>query len=220
MNNSIIQLVVLGAIAIFLIIKLRSVLGSRDGFEKPPLPAEIPAAPVARRGFEVIEGGPDHDITDFAGDNSTMAKALAQMKQADPSFVVADFLKGARSAYEMILTAFDAGEVDRVRAFLSADVAKAFDAETAQRKSQGLTVQTIVIGIRDLTLDAASFDATTRRAEVTVRYKAELTRVVRDANGATVEGSATEIRRQTDSWTFGRAMGAADPNWQLTATGD
>ena len=220
MNNSIIQLVVLGAIAIFLIIKLRSVLGSRDGFEKPPVPADAPVSPVTRRGFEVIEGGPDHDITDFAGENSAMAKALAQMKQAEPSFVVADFLKGARSAYEMILTAFDAGEVDRVRGFLSSDVAKAFDAETAQRKSQGLTVQTTVIGIRDLTLDAASFDATTHRGEVTVRYKAELTRVVRDANGATVEGSTTEIRRQTDSWTFGRVMGAADPNWQLTATGD
>ena len=220
MNNSIIQLVVLAAIAIFLIIKLRSVLGNRDGFEKPPVPAEVPGAPVARRSFEVIEGGPDHDITDVTGDNSAMAKALAQMKQAEPSFVVADFLKGARSAYEMILTAFDAGEVDRIRTFLSTDVAKVFDTEAAQRKSQGLTVQTTVIGIRDLALESATFDAVTRRAEVTLRYKAELTRLVSDASGAVVEGSTTEIRRQTDSWTFGRAMGAADPNWQLTATGD
>ena len=70
-------------------------------------------APVTRRSFEVIDGGPDHDITDYTGDNSATAKALAQMKQAEPSFVVTDFLKGARSAYEMILTAFDAGEVDR-----------------------------------------------------------------------------------------------------------
>ena len=220
MNNSIIQLIVLAAIAIFLIVKLRSVLGTRDGFEKPPVPAETPTAPVTRRSFEVIDGGPDHDITDYTGDNSAMAKALAQMKQAEPSFVVAEFLKGARSAYEMILTAFDAGEVDRIRAFLSPDVAKAFDAAADQRKAQGLTVQTQVIGVRDVTLEDATFDATTRRAEVTIRYKAELTRVAKDASGAVTEGSSTEIRRQGDSWTFGRVMGAADPNWQLTATGD
>jgi predicted lipid-binding transport protein (Tim44 family) len=120
----------------------------------------------------------------------------------------------------MILTAFDAGEVDRIRAFLSADVAQAFDAAAAQRKAQGLTVQTTVVGIRDLSLQEATYDATSRRAEVTVRFKAELTRVVKDATGAVVEGSTTEIRRQGDSWTFGRVMGAADPNWQLSATGD
>jgi predicted lipid-binding transport protein (Tim44 family) len=220
MNNSIIQLIVLGAIAVFLIVKLRSVLGTRDGFEKPPVPAETPGATVTRRNFEVIEGGPDHDIADFAGGNDAVAKALAQMKQAEPSFVVGEFLKGARSAYEMIVTAFDAGEVDRVRGFLSADVAAAFDGAAAQRKAQGLTVQTNVIGIRELTLQEATYDATTRRAEVTVRYKAELTRLVKDANGATIEGSSTEIRRQGDSWTFGRVMGSADPNWKLTATGD
>ena len=220
MNKSIIQLIVLAAIAIFLIIKLRSVLGTRDGFEKPPVPAEAPGATVARRNFEVIEGGPDNDIADFAGDNGDMAKALAQMKQAEPSFVVGEFLKGARSAYEMILTSFDAGEVDRVRGFLSPDVAQAFDAAATQRKTQGVTVQTTLIGIRDTSLEDVAYDAVTHRAEVTVRYKAELTRIVRDANGATVEGSTTEIRRQGDSWTFGRVMGASDPNWQLTATGD
>jgi predicted lipid-binding transport protein (Tim44 family) len=219
-NNSIIQLIVLGAIAVFLILKLRSVLGTRAGFEKPPVVAPVTGAPVARRSFEVIEGGPDHDITDHAVADSATAKALAQMKQAEPSFVVVDFLKGARTAYEMILTAFDAGEVDRIRAFLGPDVAHAFDEAAAHRKQQGLTVQTTIIGIRDIALDEAQYDATTRRAEVAIRYQAELTRVVRDANGAVVEGSATEMRRQRDTWTFARVMGAADPNWQLIATGD
>jgi predicted lipid-binding transport protein (Tim44 family) len=220
MNNSIIQLIVLGAIAVFLILKLRSVLGTRDGFEKPPVPAEVPTAPVARRSFEVIEGGPDRDITDFAAEGSATAKALVQMKQAEPAFVVGEFLKGARSAYEMILTAFDAGEIDRIRALLSPDVAQAFDAAAAERKARGLSVQTTVIGIRDLSLENVTFDAATRRAEVTVRYKAELTRVVKDDAGKVIDGSPTEIRRQGDSWTFARVMGAPDPNWQLAATGD
>jgi predicted lipid-binding transport protein (Tim44 family) len=219
MSNSIIQLVVLAGIAIFLILKLRSVLGTREGFEKPPLPVEAAPGP-ARRSFDVIEGGPDHDITDHVAENSASARALAQMKQAEPKFGVGDFLKGARGAYEMILTAFDGGEVDRIRALLAADVAQAFDAATADRKSKGLTVQTTIIGIRDLVLEEATYDATTRRAEVSIRYQAELTRVVRDASGAVVEGNPTEIRRQRDIWTFARTMGASDPNWQLVATGD
>lgn len=220
MNNSIIQLIVLGAIAVFLILKLRSVLGSRDGFEKPPVPVDAAPGPVARRSFEVIEGGPDRDITDHAQEDSSTARALAQMKQAEPSFVVGDFLKGARSAYEMILTAFDKGEVDRIRPFLGPDVAHAFDQAAAQRKAQGLTVDTVIIGIRELALEEAQYDATTRRAEVSVRYLAEMTRAVKDANGTVVEGSTTDIRRQRDTWTFARVIGAPDPNWQLVATGD
>lgn len=220
MNNSIIQLVILGAIAVFLILKLRAVLGSREGFEKPPVPAEVPGPTVARRSFEVIDGGPDRDITDHAPQDSATARALAQMKQAEPSFVVADFLKGARSAYEMILTAFDGAEVDRIRAFLAPEVAQAFDEAVAARKAQGLTVQTTFVGLRELALAEATYDAATRRAEVSVRYVAELTRVVKDGAGTVVEGSANGIRKQRDTWTFGRTMGSADPNWQLVATGD
>ncbi len=220
MNNSIIQLVVLGAIAVFLVLKLRAVLGSREGFEKPPVPVEAGGPTVARRNFAVIEGGPDEDITDHAPENSATARALAQMKQAEPSFMVGEFLKGARSAYEMILTAFDKGEIDRIRAFLARDVAQAFDEAAAQRKAQGLVVQTTIIGIRELALEEATFDATTRRAEVTVRYVVELTRVVRDAQGAVIEGSPSAVVKQRDSWTYGRVMGSADPNWQLVATGD
>ncbi len=220
MNNSIIQLIVLAAIAVFLVLKLRSVLGSREGFEKPPLSTEPPASPVVSRKFEVIEGGPDHDITDHAPEDSPSAKALAQMKQAEPSFVVSDFLKGARSAYEMILTAFDAGEIDRIRAFLGPDVAHAFDEAAAERHSQGLTVKTTIIGIRELALDEATYDAASHRGEVSVRYLAELTREVKDATGKLVEGSPSEVVSQRDTWTFARTMGASDPNWQLVATGD
>lgn len=220
MNNSIIQLIVLGGIAVFLILKLRAVLGSREGFEKPPVPTEVAPATVTRRNFEVIEGGPDPDITDHAPADSSTAKALAQMKQAEPGFGVGDFLKGARSAYEMILTAFDAGEIDRIRAFLAPEVAQAFDEASAHRRGQGLSVQTTIVGIRELTLAEASYDASTRRAEVSVRFLAELTRVVKDSAGAVVEGSPSEIRKQRDTWTFGRTMGSPDPNWQLVATGD
>jgi predicted lipid-binding transport protein (Tim44 family) len=217
--NSMIQLLVLAGIAVFLIIKLRSVLGTREGFEKPPLPLED-VRPQVRRGFEVIEGGPDRDIIDHVPDGSPAAKALAAMKAAEPGFTVAPFLQGARSAYEMILIAFEKGELDRIRPFLSDDVEASFAEAISARERDGVTVEANFLGIRELSLQDATFDPATSEAEISVRFLGELTSVVRDKSGSIVEGSATAIKRQKDVWTFMRKMNANDPNWQLVATGD
>lgn len=216
MNSSLIQLLVLAGIAVFLILKLRSVLGTRDGFEEPPLPADDLRP---RPKFEVIEGGPDRDISDNTSDAAAVS-ALAAMKSAEPSFNVTDFLKGARSAYEMIVTAFDKGDIDRIRPFLGDDVLNTFNTAIADRAAQGLTIESTFAGVREMILTGANFDPTSKLGEVTIRFTGELTRAVRDANGTVVEGSPTTILRQRDSWTFARKMGTGDPNWQLTATGD
>jgi len=219
MNSSLIQLLVLAGVAIFLILKLRSVLGTRDGFEKPPVRLDE-VKPRARRDFEVIEGGPDRDITDHVPDGSTSAKALAAMKLAEPSFAVGPFLQGARGAYEMILTAFDKGELDRIRPFLSDDVEASFAEVIANREAEGLTIESHFVGLKEMSLQEATFDRTTGFAEVTVRFVGELTSVVRNKAGEVVEGDPKSIKRQRDVWTFARKMGDPDPNWQLVATGD
>lgn len=219
MNSTLIQLIVLAAIAIFLILKLRSVLGTREGYEKPP---EAPEAMPSRnaRDFEVIEGGKDHDILGHVAEGSDAAQALAAMKKAEAGFSVTEFLQGARGAYEWILTAFDKGDIDQLRPFLGADIAAAFAAAIDGRKEQGLTVESTFVGLREMALHDARFDPTTKRGEITLRYVGELTSVVRDASGEIVEGNPKEIKRQRDVWTFARVMGSADPNWQLVATGE
>lgn len=216
MNSSLIQLLVLAGIAVFLILKLRSVLGTREGFEKPPQPVDDSRP---RPKFEVIEGGPDRDITDNITDPASVS-ALASMKGADPAFNVTDFLKGARGAYEMILLDFDKGDLARIRPFLGDDVAATFAEAIADRQDRGLTIASTFGGIRDMALTEATFDDSAKLAEVTVRFTGELSRTVRDKTGAVIEGSPTAIIRQRDTWTFGRRMGTGDPNWQLTATGD
>ncbi len=219
MSSSLLQLLVLAGIAVFLVLKLRSVLGTREGFEKPPLPLDD-ARSKPKRDFEVIEGGPDHDIVDHVPDGSGAAKALAAMKQAEPAFNVNEFLRGARGAYEMILMAFERGELDKIRPFLSDEVEASFGSVIEARERDGLTVEANFLGLREITLNDADFDDTTRTGEITVRYVGELTSVVRNKAGEIVEGSTTEIKRQRDSWTFARRMGVQDPNWQLVATGD
>ncbi len=220
MGNSVIQLLVLAGVAIFLILKLRSVLGTREGFEKPPVPLEDQRARPARRDFEVIEGGPDRDIVDHVPDGSAAAKALAAMKVAEPGFSVSEFLTGARGAYEMILMAFEKGDLASIRPFLSQDVFATFTDVVEAREREGLTIESHFIGLRELALQNATYDGESREGEITVRFVGELTSVVRNKAGEVVEGSPTAIKRQRDLWTFARRMGVDDPNWQLVATGE
>lgn len=222
MSSAIIQLLVLAGIAVFLILRLRSVLGTREGFEKPP--ASVSDAPGrrtdARRHFEVIEGGVDTDITDHVPDGSDAAKALAAIKMAEPGFSVGEFLQGARGAYEMILMAFEHGALDEVRDFLADDVQDSFAQAIKAREDQGLSVEAHFVGIREVTLKDASFDRRSGEAELTVGFVGELTSAVRNQAGEIVEGNPNEIKRQRDTWTFARRVGVDDPNWQLVATGE
>lgn len=219
MSSAVIQLLVLAGIAVFLILRLRNVLGTREGFEKPP----VQAPEASRRGkpdLEVIEGGPDRDITDHVEDGSEAAKALAAMKLVEPDFSVSEFLQGARGAYEMILMAFERGEIDDIAPFLGDEVHQTFIDVIGEREDQGLTIEANFVGVRELALTGATFDRDSQEAEISVRFVGELTSAVRDAAGEIIEGNPNEIKRQKDSWTFARKMAANNPNWQLVATGE
>ena len=222
MSSDMIQLLVLAGIAVFLILRLKNVLGTREGFEKPPLPMpgrDDPAA-EARKGFEVIDGGPDRDITDHVPEDSSAADALGEMKKAEPSFNVGEFLGGAKGAYEMILMAFESGDIDDIAPFLSKDVFETFQEVIDQRKAEGVTVDANFIGVREMSLLDATFDDATKEGELKIRFVGELTSVMRDSAGDIIEGDLTEVKRQKDIWTFERVMGSDNPNWQLVATGE
>jgi predicted lipid-binding transport protein (Tim44 family) len=219
MDDAVIQLLVLAGIALFLVIRLKNVLGKRTGFEKPSVVPGPRSETTVRRDFEVIEGGPDRDITDHVDDGTDSAKALAAMKLAEPGFVVTEFVAGARGAYEMILMAFENGDLSDVQPFLSEEVYEAFLSVISDREDKGLQIDANFIGVRETTLQDAEFDRATNEGQITLRFVGELTSVVRDAEGTIVEGNPNEIKKQRDVWTFAREMGAADPNWKLVATG-
>lgn len=219
MNSPVLQLLVLAGIAIFLILRLRSVLGTREGFEKPKIEAPTQMRRAAP-DLEVIEGGPDPDVTDYVDANSDMAAALTAMKADDRSFVVREFLRGGRQAYEMILTGFENGDLAEIKPFLSDDVYEAFAGVVESREKEGLSVDFKFVGISETKLVDAQYDPVTKEAEISVKYLSESTSAVYDKGGDLVEGSPTEIKKQRDVWTFGRTMGTGDPNWFLVATGE
>jgi predicted lipid-binding transport protein (Tim44 family) len=220
MNSEMIQILVLAAIALFLVLRLRNVLGTRDGFEKsdpPPLPGR--EAPQGRKSTATMGLDAEADIPDDIQRGGPVHAALLEMKAVEPDFSVTDFLRGAKQAYEMIVMGYENGDLSDVRAFLAPEVAEGFDSAIDQRRAAGLTVEARFVGLRDLRVTEAAFDRASGLAEITLRLTGELTSVVRNADGQIVEGDASAVRKQTDHFTFERRMGADDPNWILVSTG-
>jgi predicted lipid-binding transport protein (Tim44 family) len=217
MNPALIELIILAGIAVFLFLRLRSVLGTREGFEKPRMQ---PKNEAPKRDFKVIDGGEDKDITDYVDKNSKSAEALKLIKSEDENFTVNEFLSGARSAYEWILMSFEKNEIDEIRELLSEEVAEAFDAVVDQRVSQGLTIEAEFIGIREMKLVEATYSSNTKTAEISVSFVGEMTSVVKNSSGEIVEGDSKQIKRQKDTWTFSKDIKSSNPNWLLVATGE
>ena len=219
MSAQLIELLVLFAIAAFVLYRLKSVLGTRTGYEEPP--------EYLRRGAPDRPDGPDlrpvetaPDIPDEEDDlpDDTRA-AVARMRELEPDFTVDGFLGGARAAYEMILMAYEEGDRETLKSLLAPDVYTAFEQVIDDRDAKGLRVDARFIGVRETVLTSAAFDESDAVADLTVQFTGEIITAVRDAENRIVEGDPNEIRRQTDRWTFSRRMGASDPNWLLTATG-
>lgn len=220
MGSQVIQIIILAAVALFLVLRLRSVLGTRDGFEGQPKAGNLKDAIRDDRNFEVIDGGgTDPDISDYADPDSETGRALAAIKGAEPEFSVGDFAHGARQAYEMIIMAFENGDLETLEGLLAPDVYASFAEAVRARQEKNLVVDAGFVGVREVKLSEAHFDEETRQADITMRFVGELTSVVRDREGKIVEGSPNKIRRQKDVWTFSRVMGSDDPNWILVATG-
>ncbi|MGD9659189.1 MAG: Tim44/TimA family putative adaptor protein [Methylocystis sp.] len=218
-------LIVFAALAVFVIWKLRSVLGMRVDRDTPPPPRFSPrrpapatvtpapsAAPVAKAperagGAERWEGVAEKGV-------AAAWSGLDAVAASDPGFDGKTFLSGARRAYELIVTAFAKGERETLKPLLSQDVFDGFSAEIARREQQGETMETAVVAIDSATVDAAR--AIAGRNEVTVRFVARLMSVRRDRDGETIDGGQT--RKVVERWTFARDPRAGDPNWKLVAT--
>ena len=219
MSTQMIELLILFAIAAFVLFRLKSVIGTRTGYEAPP------DYLTRDRAAKTAKSDPAQDEPeDTAGLGrpapEPVKAALAAMREAEPTFSLGVFLDGARGAYEMILMAYEAGDRKTLSGLLDVDVYKAFESVIAERAASGLKVDSRFIGVRDLRLENATFDPATGDAELTLRFVGELITSVHDSEGRVVEGDPNEVRRQTDVWTFARRMGARDPNWRLSATGE
>ena len=152
----------------------------------------------------------------IAEPGSALAAGLDAIEREDKSFDVRNFLTGARAAYDMIVTAFAAGDRRQLKNLLGKEVYDGFESAIKEREQRGDTVETRFVAIDGATLTAAEQRGKT--AQVTVRFQSQLVSVTRDKSGAVIDGNPDAVTDVTDVWTFARDVSSRDPNWKLVAT--
>jgi predicted lipid-binding transport protein (Tim44 family) len=212
-----IDLVLFGMIAAFLVLRLRSVLGKRQGFERPNLPVQPPAtvAPRSMPQGQVIEGTAEAPPKRAVPEpTSETGQILARMQQIDPRLQPSRFLEGAETAFRMIVAAFAAGNRDTLRPLLSPDTFAAFDSAISARETARETQKTEIRAIPTVAIDHANIAGTL--ADITVRFVSDQVNVTLGQNGSVVAG-AEAVMEITDLWTFERDLVSNDPTWRLVA---
>lgn len=208
--------VLFAAIAAFLALRLYSVLGKRTGHEQQPLPRaadERVGAPPMPRTIDMPA-----EVRD-AGPRSVEAGAeggLRALVAADPSFDVAQFVEGAKSAYKMILEAFWKGDRETLSWLVESEVRDSFIAAIDAREAAGETLDNRLISIERAAIAEIAVEG--RVARVTMRFDADIAAVTRDKDGNVIAGSLTDAVDTHDVWTFSRDLRSDDPNWKLGDT--
>ncbi len=227
------------ALAVFIFLRLRSVLGQRTGRERPPydpysardavrspagdnkvvtLPTNPPTAPVRPAPAASTEppAPAGERWKDIAEAGSAAASGLDAIAAADSSFDAKHFIAGARAAYEVVVTSFAEGDRRQLKNLLSKEVFDGFDAAITEREGRGETAETRFVSLDASTVTAA--ELRNRTAQVTVRFVSKLVSSTHDSGGAVVDGSADKVTDVTDVWTFARDVSSRDPNWKVVAT--
>jgi len=211
------DIVLFAAVAGFLLLRLRSVLGRRTGNERrradpfaPPKP--LPAQPAAGQPAVALPVGAQPLI---APSGAAMSGAVA-IKSADPNFDEEAFLKGARAAFELIVHAFAGGDTAALASLLSKDVFAAFSEAIRARQSAKETLQTTLLAVKSASIVDTAVEGDV--GMVTAKIVSDQINVTRAADGKVLEGDPNKAVEKTDFWTFARPLRARDPNWTLVAT--
>jgi predicted lipid-binding transport protein (Tim44 family) len=210
-------IVILALVALFIGLRLYSVLGERTGHEQQPILK--PADPDARVEPRVTHPpvaqptpaeGADLAYVPLAG------PGVRAILAADPTFDVARFLEGAKAAYRMILEAFWKGDLDAIRPHVDAHVFETFAGAVEQRTKDGLTLDNRLVAIEQAVISEANVERSV--AVLTVRFEADIAAVTRNAEGQVVAGSMSDAVQTRDLWAFRRDLSSRDPNWLLIET--
>lgn len=221
-----IELILFAMVALFLVLRLRSVLGRRQGFERQQQQQQQQAEqrspaydPRGARPAEVDPALPPPPATtrqDIPDPGTQVGQTLARIRAADPGFDPAGFLGGAEGAFRMIVTAFAAGDRETLRNLLSDDTYAGFESAIAAREQAGETQRTEIRGLHELAIDNAELRDSA--ASVTVRFVSDQVNLTLARDGSVASG-AEAVVELTDVWTFQRDVSSSDPTWKLVATG-
>jgi predicted lipid-binding transport protein (Tim44 family) len=218
-------------VAAFVLFRLRNVLGTRTGNERPPVERRKPANDTSDDTVVPLRPhatpAPDLDderrarkleaeIEQYSRKDETLIAGFKSVAEVDPTFTPKSFLDGAKQAYEMIVTAFATGDRATLKNLLEKDVYDGFVKAISDREAAGYTVDFTFVGLPKVEYTEAEFDK--RNVMLTVRFNAEVVSATRDKDGNLIEGNADQVQNIADEWTFARNPKSRDPNWKVVTT--
>jgi predicted lipid-binding transport protein (Tim44 family) len=212
-------IVILALVALFIGLRLYSVLGERTGHEQPILKPADPEQADARiepRATAQTGSTPAAADPDDMAYLPTAGPGVRALLAADPSFDVARFLDGSKAAYRLVLEAFWKGDLESMRPYVDGHVFETFSGAVEQRSKDGLVLDNRLVAIEQALVVGAELERSV--ALVTVRFEADIAAVTRNAAGEVVAGSLSDAIQTRDRWTFRRDTASRDPNWLLVET--
>ena len=219
-----VQIIILAAVAFFLFWRLRSVLGSRQGFEKlnKSVNEKTKSSKINSNSDDKIidfkSANIDEEIADYVDEKSEQFKTLSDLKKLEDGWQVSHFVSGAKLAYEEILMAFENGDLNKIKKLSSKDVYTAFKEVIDDRNQKGLQVEAIFGGVRDIRIKDVKLNKKNLEANITMVFQSDITYSIKDKNNKIIEGGPDKLKKQKDVWTFTRKMNSDIPNWYLTKT--
>ena len=215
-----IDIILFAMIAVFLILRLRNVLGRRDGHEgghRGPFGPDVSAKEIVDSQDKKIIQLPDEVAppTPVDGD-AALAAGITEIQRRDNTFNAEDFLVGARVAFEMVLDGYSNHDRKTLETLLSPEVLVNFLRAIDEREDVGHVMEDTLVGIDKSDIVEAYIES--EMAKVTVKFVSEQINVVRDSEGQIASGNPNEVINVVDLWTFARDIRSTDPNWALVAT--
>lgn len=207
--------IILAMVFVFVALRLWSVLGRRTGHEQPLPKADSIVAPRTAP-VALVSAEPATPVAERPQSAPAASAGLRSIAAADPRFDLPAFVDGAKSAYRMILDAFWKADEAKLAQLVDGEVAQAFAAAIADRKTAGHVLDNRLVAIETAQIEEAWVDGAT--ASIRLRFEADVAAVTRDADGNVVAGSLTDAVQTNDVWTFSRPLKSPDPNWVLTET--
>ncbi len=214
------EIVILAMVAIFLGLRLYSVLGRRAEHEEEPVPHRFEGKD--QRGIAPQQQNtqaPARVVTEQEAKPDVLPvveRGVQSILAADRSFDIVTFLEGAKGAYGMILEAFWRGDKETLRELCDESVYEGFASAIDARDEAGETIENKLIRIEDATIRDAELER--KEARITVRFVADIAAVTRDGEGNMVAGSLDDAIESRDIWTFARRVDSRTPDWQLVET--
>jgi len=226
----ILDIIFFAMIAAFLVLRLRSALGRRDGNKGPDQNPFTNVMNVKNKDNKIISLTDKLDQSDQTPaedppspaeetsfyDDAPLAKGLFEIRTIDPNFNKEIFLSGASEAFDIILSAYSSGDTLSLKSLLSAEVFSNFSQVIWEREQAKRTMEDTLIGITSAEIVEAFADGSTEN--ITVKFVSEQVNVIREENGEVVDGSPDAVIETVDFWTFSRNAKSSDPNWTLVAT--